>query len=93
MQKYNVTVEAHHEKQITVYANTVEEAGSIVQTILNSTDLIQFEKEDISYGRATINEELEQENGEQEPYVCEESCSECIFRCQTCGGCLVEGEE
>ena len=44
MNKYDVTLTAHYEKTVSVYADTPEQAKEKIETVLFDTDIIQFMK-------------------------------------------------
>ena len=46
MNKYDVTLTAHYEKTVSVYADTPEQAKEKIETVLFDTDIIQFSDED-----------------------------------------------
>lgn len=48
MNKYDVTLTAHYEKTVSVYADTPEQAKEKIETVLFDTDIIQFTDEDSS---------------------------------------------
>ena len=54
MNKYDVTLTAHYEKTVSVYADTPEQAKEKIETVLFDTDIIQFTDEDFIGGDAAI---------------------------------------
>ena len=54
MNKYDVTLTAHYEKTVSVYADTPEQAKEKIETVLFDTDIIQFSDEDFIGGDAAI---------------------------------------
>ena len=55
MNKYDVTLTAHYEKTVSVYADTPEQAKEKIETVLFDTDIIQFTDEDFIGGDATLH--------------------------------------
>ncbi|NBH36362.1 hypothetical protein D3Z58_23280 [Clostridiaceae bacterium] len=54
MKKYEVTLTAHYEKTISVYADSPEEAREKLKTVLFDTDLVSFSDADFVCGEADI---------------------------------------
>lgn len=94
MQKYDVTLTAHYEKTVAVYADSPEQAKEKIETVLFDTDLIDFSDEDFVCGEAEICVPCEGESCEDEG--CEDGdmedgcCSECPYFCPVCGECMYE---
>ena len=96
MKKYDVTLTAHYEKTVSVYADSPEQAKEKIETVLFDTDLIGFSDEDFVCGEAEICVPCEDESCEDEG--CEDGdmedgcCSDCPYFCPVCGECLYEDE-
>ena len=94
MNKYDVTLTAHYEKTVSVYAESPEQAKEKTKIILFDTDLIDFTDDDFVCGEADITEQSEDgldvagENTLQE----NEDCSDCPYFCPVCGECMCEDE-
>ena len=93
MKKYDVTLTAHYEKTISIYAESPEEAREKLKTVLFDTDLVSFSDEDFVCGEADITdplknegEEIEAEDGALE----DDCCSGCPYYCHVCGECMYE---
>lgn len=56
MKKYDVTLTAHYEKTISVYADSPEQAKEKTEIILFDTDLIDFTDDDFVCGEAAVAE-------------------------------------
>lgn len=101
MKKYDVTLTGHYEKNISVYADSPEQAVEKVKTILFDTDLIEFSDEDFICGEADIQDADKngmEENGvknEGEDECLEHDCSDCPYCpyfCPVCQECVYEDE-
>ena len=94
MKKYDVTLTAHYQKTVSVYAESPEQAKEKTKIILFDTDLIDFTDDDFVCGEADITEQSEDgldvagENTLQE----NEDCSDCPYFCPVCG-VVVAGDE
>lgn len=83
MKKYDVTLTAHYQKTVSVYAESPEQAKEKTKIILFDTDLINFTDDDFVCGEADITEQREDgldgagENTPQE----NEDCSDCPYFC------------
>lgn len=94
MKKYDVTLTAHYEKTVSVYADSPEQAKEKIETVLFDTDLIGFSDEDFVCGEAEICVPCEDESCEDEG--CEDGdmedgcCSDCPYFCPVCGECMYE---
>lgn len=53
MKKYEVTLTAHYEKTISVYAESPEEAREKLKTVLFDTDLVSFSDAVLSAAKPT----------------------------------------
>ena len=90
MKKYDVTLTAHYQKTVSVYAESPEQAKEKTKIILFDTDLIDFTDDDFVCGEADITEQSEDgldvagENTLQE----NEDCSDCPYFCPVCGECM-----
>ena len=86
MKKYDVTLTAHYQKTVSVYAESPEQAKEKTKIILFDTDLINFTDDDFVCGEADITEQREDgldgvgENTPQE----NEDCSDCPYFCPVC---------
>ena len=90
MKKYDVTLTAHYEKTVAVYADSPEQAKEKIETVLFDTDLIGFSDEDFVCGEAEICVPCEDESGEEEG--CEDGDMEdespyLRHHCGRLGGC------
>ena len=56
MKKYDVTMTAHYEKRIFVFADSPEDARRKMEAILRDTNLIVFEDDDFVGGESDIKE-------------------------------------
>lgn len=96
MKKYDVTLTAHYEKTISVYADSPEDARKKVEIVLFDTNLIDFTDEDFTSGEADINE-AGKDGGEEITSIDEclehEDCSDCPYFCPMCGECRLEDED
>lgn len=94
MKKYDVTLTAHYEKTISVYAESPEDAKRKMELILFDTDLIDFTDDDFVCGEANITEQSEDglDNTDDKDASEEESCSGCPYLCPVCGECMYEDE-
>ncbi|MCM1219969.1 MAG: hypothetical protein NC311_16770 [Muribaculaceae bacterium] len=93
MKKYEVTLTAHYEKTISVYADSPEEAEEKLKTVLFGTDLVTFSEEDFVCGEADIADagKTEAEEADIEDECLEhEGCSGCPYFCPVCGECMYE---
>ena len=94
MKNYDVTLNAHYEKTISVCADSPEQAAEKVKIILFDTDLIEFSDEDFVCGEADITGQSE----DSLDSVCEntlqenEDCSDCPYFCPVCGECMYEDD-
>ena len=80
MKKYEITLTAHYEKTISVYADSPEEAREKFKTVLFDTDLVTFSDEDFVCGEADIEDadKTEAEGADIEDECLEhEECSGC----------------
>ena len=93
MKKYEVTLTAHYEKTISVYADSPKQAKEKTETILFDTDLIEFSDDDFICGEASINDPCEDEREENDESLTDDCCSECAYSCPVCGNCLCEDED
>lgn len=59
MKKYDVTLTAHYQKTVSVYAESSEQAKEKTKIILFDTDLINFTDDDFVCGEADITEQSE----------------------------------
>ena len=94
LKKYDVTLTAHYQKTVSVYAESPEQAKEKTKIILFDTDLINFADEDFVCGEAKINEACEDgaENTDEEKANEDERCSDCPYFCPVCGECMCEDE-
>ena len=93
MKKYEVTLTAHYEKTISVYADSPEEAREKLKTVLFDTDLVSFSDEDFVCGEADITDPLKNEGEETEAEdraLEDDCCSGCPYYCHVCGECMYE---
>ena len=93
MKKYDVTLTAHYEKTISVYADSPEEAREKLKTVLFDTDLVSFSDENFVCGEADIadTDKIEPEETDIEDECLEhEECSGCPYYCHVCGECMYE---
>ena len=93
MKKYEVTLTAHYEKTISVYAESPEEAREKLKTVLFDTDLVSFSDEDFVCGEADITDPLKNEGEEGEAVdgaLEDDCCSGCPYYCRVCGECMYE---
>ena len=94
MKKYDVTLTAHYQKTVSVYAESPEQAKAKTEIILFDTDLINFTDDDFVCGEADITEQRQDgldgagENTSQE----NEDCSDCPYFCPVCGECMYEDD-
>lgn len=93
MKKYEVTLNAHYEKTISVYAESPEEAREKLKTVLFDTNLVTFSEADFVCGEADITDPLK--NGSEETDIEDEcleheGCSGCPYYCPVCGECMYE---
>lgn len=93
MKKYDVTLTAHYEKTVAVYAETPAHAREKIETILFDTDLIDFSDEDFICGEAVIDDPCEGGREENDESLTDNCCSECAYCCPVCGCCMCEDEE
>ena len=56
MKKYDVTLTAHYQKTVSVYAESPEQAKEKTKIIMFDTDLINFTDDDFVCGEADITE-------------------------------------
>ena len=91
MKKYDVTLTAHYEKNISVYADSPEQAKEKINIVLFDTDLIDFTDEDFVCGEAEFTEANEEETvlDDEAENNC---CSECPYYCPVCQECVYEDE-
>jgi len=89
MKKYEVTIVAHYEKTISVYADKPEQAKKTIENVLFNTDLIDFKEENFVRGEAIINDPCENDDESFD----DDCCSECAYWCPVCGNCLCEDED
>ena len=93
MKKDDVTLTAHYEKTISVYADSPEEAREKLKTVLFDTDLVSFSDENFVCGEADIADadKIEPEETDIEDECLEhEECSGCPYYCHVCGECMYE---
>ena len=93
MKNYDVTLTAHYEKTISVYADSPEEAREKLKTVLFDTDLVSFSDENFVCGEADIADadKIEPEETDIEDECLEhEECSGCPYYCHVCGECMYE---
>ena len=96
MKKYDVTLTAHYEKTISVYAENPEQAKEKTQIILFDTDLIDFTDDDFVCGEADITdaeENADETAQDDDPCLEHEDCSDCPYYCPMCGECRHEDED
>lgn len=93
MKKYDVTLTAHYEKSVAVYAETPAHAREKIETVLFDTDLIDFSDEDFICGEAVIDDPCEDGCEENDESLTDDCCSECAYCCPVCGCCMCEDEE
>ena len=91
MKKYDVTLTAHYEKTVAVYADSPEQAKEKIETVLFDTDLIDFSDEDFVCGEAKICGSCEDESCEDGDME-DGCCSDCPYFCPVCGECVYEDE-
>ena len=94
MKKYDVTLTAHYQKTVSVYAESPEQAKEKTKIILFDTDLINFTDDDFVCGEADITEHSEDglDDTDEEELSEEYDCSDCPYFCPVCGECLYEDE-
>lgn len=94
MKKYDVTLTAHYQKTVSVYAESHERAKEKTKIILFDTDLINFTDDDFVCGEADITEHSEDglDDTDEEELSEEDDCSDCPYFCPVCGECLYEDE-
>lgn len=94
LKKYDVTLTAHYQKTVSVYAESPEQAKEKTKIILFHTDLINFTDDDFVCGEADITEQSEDGlDGAGENILQEnEDCSDCPYFCPMCGECMYEDD-
>ena len=95
MKKYDVTLTAHYQKTVSVYAESPEQAKEKTKIILFDTDLINFTDDDFVCGEADITEPLEdgcEDDVDEDSCPSYEDCSDCPYFCPVCGECVYEDE-
>ena len=94
MKKYDVTLTAHYQKTVSVYAESPEQAKEKTKIILFDTDLINFTDDDFVCGEADITEHSEDglDDTDEEELSEEDNCLDCPYFCPVCGECLYEDE-
>ena len=93
MKKYEITLTAHYETTISVYADSLEEAREKLKTVLFDTDLVTFSDEDFVCGEADIEDADKTEaegTGIEDECLEHEECSGCPYYCPVCGECMYE---
>ena len=93
MKKYEITLTAHYEKTISVYADSLKEAREKLKTVLFDTDLVAFSEEDFVCGEADIEDADKTEaegTGIEDECLEHEECSGCPYYCPMCGECMYE---
>ena len=88
-----MTLTAHYEKTISVYADSPEEAREKLKTVLFDTALVSFSDENFVCGEADIADadKIEPEETDIEDECLEhEECSGCPYYCHVCGECMYE---
>ena len=92
MKKYDVTLTAHYQKTVSVYAESPEQAKEKTKIILFDTDLINFTDDDFVCGEANITEHSEDglDDTDEEELSEEDDCSDCPYFCPVCEECLYE---
>lgn len=94
MNKYNVTLTAHYEKTVSVFADSPKQAKEKMKMILFDTDLIHFTDEDFIFGEAVIADENDHEESKTVSEDCEDDdCSGCDYLCPVCGCCMCGDED
>ena len=96
MNKYDVTLTAHYEKTVSVYADTPEQAKEKIENVLFDTDIIQFKDEDFIGGEADILGGDEGKPDKDECYDKEDvsgydECSDWPIFCHVLGEGIVVG--
>ncbi|MGO5050954.1 hypothetical protein ACTQ6A_00305 [Lachnospiraceae bacterium LCP25S3_G4] len=94
MNKYNVTLTAHYEKTVSVFADSPEQAQEKMKIILFDTDLIDFTDEDFVCGEAFIAKDNGCEESEAVSEDCnEDDCSGCDYLWPVCRCCMCGDED
>ena len=94
LKKFDVTLTAHYEKTISVYAQTPEQAKEKIEIILFDTDLVDFSDDDFIGGEAAITCPCEDglEDAVENETSEDDCCSGCPYFCPVCGECMYENE-
>lgn len=94
MKKFDVTLTAHYEKTLSVYAESPEQAKEKIEIVLFDTDLVDFTDDDFICGEADIIESCEDslEDAVEDDACEDDCCSECPYFCPVCGECMYEDE-
>ena len=94
MKKYDVTLTAHYQKTVSVYAESPEQAKEKTKIILFDTYLINFTDDDFVCGEADITEHSEDglDDTDEEELSEEDDCSDCPYFCPVCGECMYEDD-
>lgn len=90
MKHYDVTLTAHYEKTISIYADSPEQAQEKLKTVLFDTDLVEFSDEDFVCGDAEISEHCEDglDDTDDKEASEKDDCSDCPYFCPVCGACM-----
>lgn len=81
MNEYKITLTAHYEKTVSVFADSPKQAQEKMKTVLFDTDLIHFTDDDFVCGEAVIADDNE------------DDCSGCDYLCPVCGCCMCGEDE
>lgn len=96
MNEYKITLTAHYEKTVSVFADSPEQAQEKMKTVLFDTDLINFTDDDFICGEAVITDDNEDDcentEAESEDYD-DDDCSGCAYYCPVCGCCMCDDED
>ena len=94
MKKYDVTLTAHYQKTVSVYAESPEQAQEKTKIILFDTELINFTDDDFVCGEADITEQSEDglDSAGEKTLQENEDCSDCPYFCPVCGECMYEDD-
>lgn len=88
MNEYIFTLTATSVKKVSVKADSLHEAGLLVEEMMCSTDVLDFLQDDV------ITLDVIGKPAEDDDFDCAGSCDDCAYFCTDCGCCtLPDGDE
>lgn len=89
MNEYTILITATSEKRVKVRATNKDEALALGFGIINFTDLLEFNDDDVTELTGVVEDELVYYDDDDDSAT---PCEHCVHCCDECGACLLDDE-